>query len=138
MAVKTETAWKPLILIVEDNELNMELVTALLEAAGCAVLQADSGEAAVRQAIRGQPDLILMDIALPGMDGLQAAETLRGDRRARRIPIIALTAHAMRGDEERARAAGCVGYITKPIDTRHFAEQIALFLPARARRKAAA
>ena len=138
MAVKLDAAKKPRILVVEDNELNMELITALLEAAGCAVSQADCGEAAVEHTIRDLPDLVLMDVALPGMDGLQAAETLRDDPRVRHIPIIALTAHAMRGDEERALAVGCVGYITKPIDTRRLAQQIAPFLPAQTPRKAAA
>ena len=128
---------RPRILIVEDNELNMELVTALLETAGHGVLQAGSGEAAVEMARSELPSLILMDVALPGMDGLAAANALRDDPQTRHIPIVALTAHAMRGDEERAAAAGCVGYITKPIDTRRLARQIEPFLLPEDRRKAA-
>ena len=137
MKINNDAAQKPRILIVEDNELNMELVAALLEAAGYAVLQADSGETAIELALRESPALILMDLALPGMDGLQAVAALRNVPNASHIPIVALTANAMRGDEERALAAGCAGYITKPLNTRRLAGQIASFLLPTTQRKAA-
>ena len=114
-----------LILVVEDNDLNLELTTDLLEAAGYVVCQVRTAEAAIQAARARRPRLILMDVSLPGMDGLEATRTLKRDPDTLQIPVVALTAHAMRGDEEKARAAGCSGYITKPIDTRKFAKTIA-------------
>lgn len=108
------------ILVVEDNRMNLELVSDLLEAHGFQVLKAEDGTDALRMAEESLPDLILMDIQLPGMDGLEVTRQLKKNERTSDIDIIALTAHAMRGDEERAREAGCLGYITKPIDTRRF------------------
>lgn len=117
------------ILIVEDNPVNMELVTDLLEPLGHVLLPAATAEEGIQLATEALPDLILMDIALPGMDGLTATARLKGDARTQGIPIVALTAHAMSGDEARALAAGCVGYITKPIDTRGFSATVGRFIP---------
>lgn len=115
------------VLVIEDNPMNMELVTDLLEAAGYQVRQARSAEEGIRLVRAEHPSLILMDFSLPGMDGLSATAVLKSDPATRDIPIIALTAHAMKGDEEKARAAGCAAYITKPIDTRTFPKTIAPF-----------
>src|SRR5689334_13450754 len=116
------------ILIVEDNPMNMELACDLLEPYGYLILPAPSAEAGIQLAAHELPDLILMDVALPGMDGLTATQRLKEDPRTQRIPVIALTAHAMPGDADRALAAGCAGYITKPIDTRRFPATVAGFL----------
>ena|SRR5437016_1826682 len=116
------------ILVIEDNPMNMELTADLLEVAGFVVCQAENAEEGIAMARSARPALILMDIALPGMDGLRATEILKQDLRTKHIPVIALTAHAMTGDEDKALAAGCIGYITKPIDTRSFASTVAQFL----------
>jgi two-component system cell cycle response regulator DivK len=108
------------ILVVEDNAANMKLATFLLESAGHAVLRATNAEAGLAVARDEQPDLVLMDIQLPGMDGLQATAQLKRDDATRAIPVIALTALAMKGDEERIRAAGCDDYIAKPMRYREF------------------
>ena len=117
-----------LILVVEDNDLNLELTTDLLEAAGYAVCHARNAQEGIQSAKTHRPCLILMDLSLPGMDGLEATRILKRDPDTSRIPIVALTAHAMRGDEEKARSAGCAGYLTKPIDTRKFSETIGSFI----------
>jgi len=114
--------------VVEDNLMNLELVSDVLEAHGYQVLQADTGQKALEIADRDQPDLVLMDIQLPEMDGLEVTRLLKKNERTSHISVIALTAHAMRGDEERAREAGCSGYIAKPINTREFASVIAGYL----------
>lgn len=108
------------ILVVEDTPVNLELVVDLLEAAGHTVLTAEAAEPGIALARREVPDLILMDVDLPGIDGLAATRLLKQDPATRAIPVIALTAHAMPQDERDARCAGCVGYLTKPIDTRRF------------------
>jgi two-component system cell cycle response regulator DivK len=108
------------ILLVEDNATNMKLSRFLLESADHTVLTALNGETSITLARQHRPDLILMDIQLPGMDGLQATAQLKADSATREIPVIALTALAMKGDEERIRAAGCDGYIAKPLDYRKF------------------
>ena len=108
------------VLIVEDNPANMTLAVFLLQSAGHAVLTATNAEAGVALAREEQPDLVLMDIQLPGMDGLQATALLKGDEATRAIPVIALTALAMKGDEARIRAAGCDGYIAKPLAYKDF------------------
>jgi two-component system, cell cycle response regulator DivK len=108
------------VLVVEDNPANMTLATFLLKSAGYAVLTATDAEAGLALARREQPDLVLMDIQLPGMDGLEACAILKKDQGTRDIPVIALTALAMKGDEERIRAAGCDGYIAKPLAYREF------------------
>lgn len=115
------------ILIIEDNPVNMELATDLLEAAGYLTIPADNAEDGIRLAQSNLPDLVLMDIALPGMDGLTATAILRQQPETAAIPIVALTAHAMKGDEDKALAVGCVGYITKPINTRSFARMVTEF-----------
>ena len=116
------------ILIIEDNPFNMELATDLLELAGYSVIQAVTGEQGVELATVELPDLILMDIGLPGMDGVSAIRILKNGEETRHIPVVALTAHAMKGDEEKAIAAGCVGYLIKPIDTRAFARSVGRFI----------
>lgn len=116
------------ILIVEDDPMNMEMVADLLDAAGYEVLRAETGEAALALARAAPPDLVLMDIALPGMDGLDAMRWLRQDPRTARIPIVAFTASVMGIDHEKASQAGCLGIIAKPIDTRTFARTIASYL----------
>lgn len=116
------------VLLIEDNLMNMELATDLLEAAGYEVLKAERAEVGIALAVTEQPDIILMDIALPGMDGLEATRRIKNDDRTNHIPIVALTASAMLGDDDRARSAGCCGYIAKPIDTRMFAKTVASFM----------
>lgn len=113
------------ILIVEDTSANLKLAVFLLESAGHTVLSAVDAEAGLTLARRERPDLILMDIQLPGMDGLQATALLKQDDATRAIPVIALTALAMKGDEERMRAAGCDGYIAKPLRYQEFLATIA-------------
>jgi two-component system cell cycle response regulator DivK len=113
------------VLIVEDNSANMTLAVFLLQSAGHAVLSARDAEAGLTLARDEQPDLILMDIQLPGMDGLQATALLKQDDTTRAIPVIALTALAMKGDEERIRAAGCDGYIAKPMRYQEFLATVA-------------
>jgi sigma-B regulation protein RsbU (phosphoserine phosphatase) len=116
------------ILIVEDNVANMELASDLLDVAGYCVLQATTAETGIETARRELPDLILMDEGLPGMDGLTAAKLLRREATTSAIPIVMVTAHAMKGDRERALSAGCAGHVTKPIDTRTFSSVVAGFL----------
>ena len=116
------------ILLVEDNPMNRELTIDLLEMAGYTVLQAETAEEGIALARAERPALILMDISLPGMDGLNATKILKQGPGTRIIPIVALTAHAMKGDETRALAAGCDGYITKPIDTRRLPTIVARFI----------
>jgi two-component system cell cycle response regulator DivK len=108
------------ILIVEDNPDNMTLTVLLLESKGHTVLSAVDAEAGLTLARDQQPELILMDVQLPGMDGLEATALLKQDLVTRAIPVIALTALAMKGDEERIRAAGCDGYIAKPMGIHEF------------------
>lgn len=118
------------ILVVEDNTSNMTLVTFILESGGHTVLGAADAEAGLTMAGAEQPDLILMDIQLPGMDGLQATALLKGDDATRAIPVVALTALAMKGDEERILEAGCDGYIAKPMAYQVLLDAVASFLPA--------
>ena len=119
-----------LILVVEDSADNRLLVEAVLQSQGYRVNTAGSADEAL-ESLRGAiPDLILMDIQLPGQDGLSLTRQLRADPSTATIPIVALTANAMRGDAEKAFAAGCVGYMTKPIDTRSFGVEIRRFMHA--------
>jgi two-component system cell cycle response regulator DivK len=113
------------ILVIEDNPDNMFLTVFLLESAGHTVLSAIDAEAGLTLARDELPNLILMDIQLPGMDGLEATVLLKRDDATRAIPVIALTALAMKGDEERIRAAGCDGYISKPIGIQDFLATVA-------------
>jgi two-component system cell cycle response regulator DivK len=108
------------VLVVEDNAANLALATFLLQSAGHTVLSARDAEAGLTLARAQQPNLILMDIQLPGIDGLAATRLLKSDDLTRTIPVIALTALAMKGDEERIRAAGCDGYIAKPLSYKDF------------------
>lgn len=103
------------ILIVEDVELNRDLLTQLLED-DYALVFAEDGQAALELAARERPDLVLMDVSLPKLDGHEATRRLKADMATAAIPVIVLTAHAMKGDEERARVAGCDDFLTKPVD----------------------
>ena len=114
-----------LVLVIEDNPDNMELAVFLLESAGHMVLSASDAEAGLALARDQLPQLILMDIQLPGMDGLKATALLKADPATSGIPVIALSALAMKGDEERIRAAGCDGYIAKPMGVQKFLATIA-------------
>jgi len=116
------------ILIVEDNPLNMQLAVDVLEAAGFTVLQAGDAEEGIAMAKTERPALILMDENLPRIDGLSATRTLKQDSATKDILVVMLTAHAMKGDKERVLAGGCDGYLTKPINTREFAKEVAHFL----------
>jgi two-component system, cell cycle response regulator DivK len=118
------------ILVVEDNPDNMLLTVILLESVGHVVLPAIDAEAGLSLARKEKPDLILMDVQLPGMDGLAATALLKADAATRAIPVIALTALAMKGDEERIRAAGCDGYIAKPMRMQEFLTAVAAHLVA--------
>lgn len=116
------------ILVIEDNALNMKLVKSLLDIGKYSILAAEDAESGIQVARENHPDLILMDIQLPGMDGLTATKILKADQKVNAIPIVALTSHAMEGDEKKALAAGCDGYIAKPIDTKNFLATIGQYL----------
>ena len=119
------------VLVVEDNPANMKLATLLLRHSGYEVLQADNADAAIASAHDNQPDMILMDVQLPGMDGLEATRLLKADAATRDLTVIALTAFAMKGDEERILAAGCDGYIAKPIEYKAFLAEVSRLLSER-------
>jgi CheY-like chemotaxis protein len=119
------------ILIVDDNPVNLKLVRVLLMAEGYDVRTAVDAEEALEIVETWRPHLILMDIQLPGMDGLALTRRLKSDPATREIVVLALTAYAMKGDEERALAAGCDGYLSKPIDTRALSDIIAGYLRER-------
>ena len=116
------------VLIVEDNDLNMKLFNDLLVAHGYGTLQSKDGNEALALARQHRPDLILMDIQLPEISGLEVTQWLKADNELRRIPIIAVTAFAMKGDEERIREGGCEAYIAKPISIAHFLQTVERFL----------
>jgi len=119
------------VLVVEDNDMNMQLVEYLLEEGGYQIAKASSGEealAATHDTAIAAPDLILMDIHLPGMDGLSVVRELKSNPRTAHTPILALTAHAMRGDRDRFLEAGCDGYISKPIDVKTFLASIEQYM----------
>ena len=116
------------ILVVEDTPLNMELCRDLLEVAGYVVYEATDAQEAIEKAKQEKFDLILMDIQLPGMDGLSATKIIKEESVNKDTPIVALTAYAMTGDKEKIEAAGCDGYLTKPINTRAFVPKVAEFL----------
>ena len=122
---------KGTILYIEDNPQNLYLLTFILKAADYQVIQATSGEAGITLANAQAPDLILLDIQLPGMDGHAIARQLRSNPALQRIPLVAVTSYAMVGDREKALAAGCSGYIEKPIDPDTFVAQIEVHLPRR-------
>ena len=112
------------ILVVEDNEKNMKLFRDVLQAKGYSALEAWTGEEAVALAADRTPDLILMDVQLPGIDGIEALGRIRADERTAEIPVLALTAQAMRGDRERFLDAGFDGYISKPVDVLEFVQTV--------------
>ncbi len=116
------------ILVVEDNKDNMTLITDVLHSLGYAVLSAKDGEEGVNVARAEKPDLILMDLSLPRVDGWTATRMIKEDPEITNIPVIALTAHAMAGDRERALEAGCNDYITKPINMRELASKLKQYL----------
>lgn len=116
------------ILVVDDNATNLKLVSDVLEFEGYRILEASDAETAQEIVRLTPPDLILMDIALPGMDGLTLTRKLKADAGTRHIVVVALTAFAMKGDDAQAREAGCDGYITKPIDTRALPDAVAAYL----------
>lgn len=115
------------VLIVEDNDLNMKLFHDLLEAHGYEILQTKDGMEALQLARQHHPDLILMDIQLPEVSGLEVTKWIKEDDDLRNIPVIAVTAFAMKGDEEKIREGGCEAYIAKPISVTNFLETVARF-----------
>ena len=119
----------PKILIVEDNEMNRDMLSRRLERRGFVVVMAEDGAKGVVLARSERPDLILMDMSLPVMDGWTATQAIKADAEVAKIPVIALTAHAMAGDREKAMAAGCDDYDTKPIELPRLLEKIGKFLP---------
>ncbi len=116
------------VLVVEDNDLNMKLFHDLLEAQGYDVLQTRDGMEALKIAREHMPDLILMDIQLPEVSGLEVTKWLKEDESLRAIPVVAVTAFAMKGDEEKIREGGCEAYIAKPISVTNFLETVAKYL----------
>jgi CheY-like chemotaxis protein len=116
------------ILVVDDNPTNLKLVRVLLTVEGYQVTTAEDAEQAMELLETNRPALILMDLQLPGMDGLELTRRIKSNPQTRAIKIIALTAYAMKGDEAKAIAAGCDGYVTKPIDTRELPRMISRFL----------
>lgn len=121
---KEEKIMGKIILVVEDDPKGLKLVRDLLQVSGYTTLEATDGKQGVELAKARKPDLILMDVQMPVMDGLEATKILKADPITRDIPIMALTSYAMKGDEEKILQAGCDGYITKPIDTRGFLEKV--------------
>jgi two-component system, cell cycle response regulator DivK len=120
----------PRILVVEDNERNMKLFCELLQASGYHTLEATTGESAVELALEHGPDLVLMDIQLPDIDGVEALGRLRADERSATLPVLALTAQAMEGDRERFLAAGFDGYLSKPVDIAEFVTTVKRYCEA--------
>ena len=117
------------VLIVEDNPKNMKLMRDLMGMHGHRTLEAPDGPAGLDMALQHRPDLILMDIQLPTMDGYEVTRRLKAQEETKHIPIIAVTSFAMRGEEDRAREAGCDAYVSKPIDIRKLVETVQTFLP---------
>lgn len=118
------------ILVVEDQEDNRRIMRDLLTSAGYEMIEAVTGEAGVERAAADRPDLILMDIQLPGLDGYEATRRIKANPALRSIPVIAVTSYALSGDEQKARDAGCDGYVAKPFSPRALLEKIRGFLPA--------
>jgi two-component system, cell cycle response regulator DivK len=120
------------VLLVEDNEDNLVVYRTILEHVGFSVIEARDGEEGVSQARARRPDIILMDISIPKMDGWEATERLKADRETSAIPIIALTAHALEEDRLKAMEAGCDGYLAKPVEPRRVVQEVEKFIgPAR-------
>ncbi len=118
------------VLVIEDNAENMRLFRAVLQLEGAQILAAERAQSGLEIALSELPDVILMDVQMPGMDGLAAARLLRDDPRTGHIPIIIVTASVMEGDRQKAMQSGCDGYITKPIEPANFGRQVADFIEA--------
>lgn len=116
------------ILLVEDNPHNRKIFSGMLAHAGFQVVEAEDGNQALARVEEVRPDLILMDLSIPGIDGWEVTRRLKADARFSKIPIIALTAHAMRGDEESAREAGCDGYLSKPVSPKRVVDEVKRYL----------
>ena len=116
------------ILVIEDNALNMKLVVTLLRLSQFEIIEANDAEDGLKLAHIHRPNLILMDIQLPGMSGLQATQVIKKDAELKDVPVVALTSYVMEGDKDKIINAGCDGYIPKPIDTRHFLETISAYI----------
>ena len=116
------------ILVIEDNALNMKLVVTLLRLSQFEIIEAKDAEDGLKLAHIHRPNLILMDIQLPGMSGLQATQVIKKDAELKDVPVVALTSYVMEGDKDKIINAGCDGYIPKPIDTRHFLETISAYI----------
>ena len=115
---------KKTVLLVEDNPHNRKIFSGMLTHSGFEVVEAEDGQQALDAVAKALPDVILMDLSIPAIDGWEVTRRLKADARSQPIPIIALTAHAMRGDEERARAAGCDHYLAKPISPKKVVEEV--------------
>jgi two-component system, cell cycle response regulator DivK len=118
------------VLLVEDNPHNRKIFSGMLTHSGFKVIEAEDGHQALAAIEKGLPDVILMDLSIPGIDGWEVTRRLKTDPRTKSVPIIALTAHAMRGDEERARTAGVDHYLTKPISPKKVVEEVRKILKA--------
>jgi CheY-like chemotaxis protein len=126
------TVTEKTVLLVEDNEDNLVVYRTILEHVGYKVIEARDGEEGVTQARQQRPDLILMDISIPKIDGWEATQRLKSDEQTRAIPIIALTAHALEEDRQKAVQAGCDGYLAKPVEPRRVVQEVERFVgPAR-------
>lgn len=124
-----EQAAKKLVLVIEDNKLNLKLFNDLLEFHGYRTVTTATGVGAVELVRQHKPDLILLDVQLPGISGLEISKTIKQDSALKHIPIIAVTAFAMKGDEEKIRESGCDDYISKPINVRAFIQKMETYLP---------
>jgi CheY-like chemotaxis protein len=113
-----------IVLLVEDNEDNLTVYRAILEHVGYRVLEARDGEQGVERARSGLPDMILMDVSIPKIDGWEATRRIKGDEATREIPVVALTAHALEEDRERAWVVGCNGYLAKPVEPQRVLEEV--------------
>jgi two-component system cell cycle response regulator DivK len=116
------------VLLVEDNPHNRKIFSGMLAHAGFRVVEAIDGNEAMKLVVAEKPHLVLMDLSIPGIDGWECTRRIKGDPATRELPIIALTAHAMRGDEERAREAGCDGYLSKPVSPKKVVEVVKKYL----------
>jgi two-component system cell cycle response regulator DivK len=119
------------ILVIEDQEDNRQIVRDLMTASGYELIEATTGEEGIEAAARETPDLILMDIQLPGIDGYEVTRRIKADPKLKKIPIIAVTSYALSGDDKKAFAAGCDGYVTKPYSPRLLLAKIREYLPAK-------
>jgi two-component system cell cycle response regulator DivK len=117
------------VLLVEDNPHNRKIFSGMLTHSGFEVVEAEDGHQAIAEMARRLPDIVLMDLSIPGIDGWEVTRRFKADPRTKAIPIIALTAHAMRGDEERAREAGCDHYLAKPVSPKKVVEEVRKLLP---------